>query len=142
MPRISIFVNYVQCEKFWAIDQPIPGQLQVTTNLNITGVDQKENDVLYAPFIFNINYNPAVAQITIRGYAHIQGEKEEIGEIVKGYKERKPPPPVLVQSISNTAVIEALILTRTVNIPPPLPLPTVAVPVNQKEKGPEPTYTA
>jgi len=140
--RITIFINYVECEKFWAVDQPIPSQLQVTTNLNITGVDQKGDEVLNAPFIFNISYNPAIAQITIKGYASIQGEKEEVDEIVKGYKERKPPPLALIQSISNSSFIEALILTRTINIPPPIPLPTVPAPNNQKEKGSEPTYTA
>ena len=142
MSKINIFINYVQCERFWTADQPIPGQLQVTTNLNITGVEQKETDALNAPFIFTINYNPAIAQMTIKGYASIQGEKGEIGEIVKGYKERKPPPPMLIQSISNTSFLEALILTRTINVPPPIPLPTVPTPTNHKEKGSEPTYTA
>jgi hypothetical protein len=142
MPRITIFVNYIQGEKFWASEQPVPSQLQVTTNLNITGIDQKEGQMLNAPFIFTINYNPAIAQITIRGHANIQGEAAELDEIVNGYKDRKPPPPMLIQSISNMSFIEALILTRTLNIPPPIPLPSVPAPSTQKEKGPEHTYTA
>ena len=142
MPRITVFVSYIQGEKFWAVDQPVPSQLQVTTNLNITGIDRKESSMLDAPFIFTINYNPAIAQITIRGHANIQGDQAEMEDIVKGYKDRKPPPPMLIQSISNMSFIEALILTRTINVPPPIPLPSVPAPNTQKEKGPEPTYTA
>ena len=98
--------------------------------------------MLNAPFIFTINYNPAIAQITVKGHANIQGEPTEMDDIIKGYQEKKPPPPMLIQSISNMSFIEALILTRTLNVPPPIPLPTVPALNPQKEKGPEPSFTA
>jgi len=141
MLRVSVFIHQMSAERFWDIEKPIP-PVQIATNLNLVGVEKKRDDLLEVPFVFTINYNPAVAQISVKGRAHVTGEKEELKQIHDAYMDKKPPPPVVVQSISNVAFLESIIITRTLNIPPPVPLPQIPPsPVEGKKPG-EPPYRA
>ncbi|MEM2917236.1 MAG: hypothetical protein QXN63_02640 [Candidatus Bathyarchaeia archaeon] len=136
--RVGVFIYNISAERFWDIEKPIP-PIQISTNLNIVEVKQKREDVLEVPFVFVINYTPAIAQISVKGSAHVTGNKDELKQIHNTYLEKKPPPPMIVQSISNIAFLEAVIISRTLNIPPPIPLPQIPPP-GEKRKPTEPTY--
>jgi len=139
MVRVSVFIHQLSAERFWDVNKPIP-PVQIATNLNLVGVEKKSDELLEVPFVFTINYNPAVAQISVKGRAHVTGEREELKQIHTAYSEKKPPPPVVVQSISNVAFIESIIVTRTLSIPPPVPLPQIpSAPAEGKKTG-EPSY--
>lgn len=88
-----------------------------------------------------MNYTPAVAQITLRGKAQITGEKEELNRILAEHKEKKPLPPMIMQAVSNVAILESLLVSRTLSVPPPIPLPAVSPPASDEKKG-EPSYRA
>ena len=139
MVQVKVFVNNISAERFWDIEKPIP-PVQVATNLNVVGVNEKREDMLEVPFVFTINYTPAVAQISLKGKSHVTGSKEELGQIRSTYKEKKPPSPPIVQSISNVVFLESVIVCRTLNIPPPIPLPKI--PLVKKKKPSEPSYRA
>lgn|SRR5512136_291348 len=139
MIKVGIFIHQLSADRFWEIDKPIP-PVQISTNLNLVGIDRKSDDLLEVPFVFTINYNPAVAQISVRGKAHVTGEKEELKQIHAGYTEKKPPPPIIIQSISNVAFVESIVITRTLNIPPPIPLPQIPPAQQEGKKLPEPSY--
>ncbi len=139
MVHVRVFIYNLSAERFWDIEKPIP-HVQVATNLNIVGMNKKREDMLEVPFVFTINYTPAVAQISVKGRGHVTGTKEELKQIHSAYKEKKPPPPVIVQSISNIVFLESVIVCRTLNIPPPIPLPKI--PPVTKKKPSEPTYRA
>ena len=139
MINVRVFISTVSAERFWEIDRPFPS-VKVSTNLNVAGVEKKSEQILEIPFVFTINYVPAVAQISIRGKAHVSGDKKELDKIYRSYKEKKPPPPAIIQPISNVVFIEAVLISRTVNIPPPIPLPQI--PQMGKKKPSEPSYRA
>ena len=139
MIRVRVFVKNISAENFWDIGKPIP-PVQVGTNLNVVGINKKAEDLLEVPFVFTINYNPAVAQISLKGTGHVRGEKDELEQILKGHKEKKPPPPIIIQSISNIVFLESVLICRTLNIPPPIPLPKIS-PATKKKRS-EPTYRA
>lgn len=139
MVRVSVFIHQLSAERFWDIEKPIPA-VQIATNLNVVGVEKKKEDLLEVPFVFTINYNPAVAQLSVKGKAHVIGPRDEIKKIHNAYSEKRPPPPVIVQSISNVAFLESIIISRTLNIPPPVPLPQIP-PAEGKKPG-EPSYRA
>jgi hypothetical protein len=139
MIQVRVFVNNISAERFWDIEKTIP-PVQAATNLNIVGINEKREGMLEVPFVFAINYTPAVAQISLKGKSHVTGSKDELKQIHDAYKEKKPPPPIILQSISNVVFIESVIICRTLNIPPPIPLPKI--PPVKKKKPSEPTYRA
>jgi hypothetical protein len=132
MIRVNVAISNVNAERFWDIRKPIP-PIQINTNLNLLGMEKAE-DSLEVPFVLTINYNPSIAQISMKGKAYVVGEKGEVEKIYKEYEEKKPPPPVIVQSISNVVFIECIVTSRTLNVPPPIPLPQIpeAKPPNKK----------
>jgi hypothetical protein len=88
-------------------------------------MEKKADGTLEVPFVLAINYNPSIAQISLKGSAYVSGDKSEIEKVLKEYEEKKPPPPLIVQSISNVVFIESVLISRTLNIPPPIPLPQI-----------------
>lgn len=139
MINVRVFVKNISAENFWDIGRSIP-PVQIATNLNVVGIDKKGEDILEVPFVFTINYTPAVAQISLKGKCHVRGTKDELQQILKNHKEKKPPSPAIIQSISNVVFLESVIICRTLNIPPPIPLPKISP--GTKKKRAEPTYRA
>jgi hypothetical protein len=124
MLRVNVSVTNISADRFWDIKKPIP-QIQINTNLNLIGMEKKSEDSLEVPFILTINYNPSIAQLSMKGKAYVSGDKVELEKAYKDYEEKKPPPPVIVQSISNVVFIESVVISRALNIPPPIPLPQI-----------------
>ena len=139
MINVRVFVKNISAESFWEIGKPIP-PVQIATNLNVVGINKKGEELLEVPFVFTINYNPGVAQISLKGKSHVKGSKNELERILKAHKEKKTPPPIILQSISNVVFLESVIVCRSLNIPPPIPLPKIS-PVTKKKRS-EPTYRA
>jgi len=139
MVNVRVFVKNISAENFWDIGKPIP-PVQIATNLNVVGINKKGEDLLEVPFVFTINYTPGVAQISLKGKSHVKGSKDEIQQILKDHKEKKPPLPIILQSISNVVFLESVLICRSLNIPPPIPLPKIS-PVPTKKRS-EPTYRA
>ncbi len=140
MVQVNVFIYDISAERLWEIEKPIPS-VKVSTNLNVVGINKKPKGMLEVPFVFTINYTPSVAQISVKGRARIKGPKDELKKIHTAYTEKKPPPPIVIQSISNIAFLECVIISRTLRIPPPIPLPKIPS-VEQKKKMPEPSYRA
>jgi hypothetical protein len=124
MIRVNVAVANISADRFWDIRKPIP-PIQINTNMNMVSVDKKADGSLEVPFVFTINYNPSIAQISLKGNAYVSGDKSEIDKVLKDYEEKKPPPQLIVQSISNVVFIESVLISRTLNIPPPIPLPQI-----------------
>ncbi|MCW4034813.1 MAG: hypothetical protein NWF03_05560 [Candidatus Bathyarchaeota archaeon] len=140
MVNVRVLVKSISAENFWDPTKPIP-PIKIATNLNVVGVNKKDENMLDVPFVFTINYNPAVAQISLKGTSHVTGTPEELETILKEHKDKKPPPPVILQSISNVVFLETILVCRTINIPPPIPLPKIQGPGDKKKRA-EPTYRA
>lgn len=124
MIRVNVAITNISAERFWDIRKPIP-PIQIGTNINIVGMEKKPADSLEVPFVLAINYNPSIAQISLKGTAYVSGDKDEIEKALKDHEDKKPPPPLVVQSISNVVFIESVLISRTLNIPPPIPLPQI-----------------
>jgi hypothetical protein len=137
---IRIFVNQVSGERLWEIDKPIPPQMQIALNVNVLGIEKRSDETLDVPFVFTVNFTPSIAQINIKGKAQASGDRNEIDKILLEYEEKKSPPVPLVQAISNASMAEAILISKTIGVPPPLP--TIGPPqpkVQQKQDG---RYTA
>jgi hypothetical protein len=125
MLRVNVLVTSISAERFWDIRKPIP-PIQINTNINVIGMEKKTDDSIEVPFVLSIGYNPSVAQMNLKGNAIVMGDKEELEKALKEFEQKKAPPQIVVQSISNVVFIESIIVSKTLNIPPPIPLPQIA----------------
>ncbi len=127
MLRVNVIISSISAERFWDIRKPIP-PIQINTNINVVGMEKKPDETLEVPFVLSIIYNPSIAQLSIKGNAYVTGEKSEVDKVLKDYEEKKPPAQIVIQSISNVVFIESVLISRTLNIPPPIPLPQIPEP--------------
>jgi hypothetical protein len=124
MLKVNVVINSISAERFWDIRKQIP-PIQINTNINVVGMEKKPDESLEVPFVLSISYNPSIAQMSLKGNAFIAGDKEEISKVLKDYEQKKPPAQIIIQSISNVVFIESVLISRTLNIPPPIPLPQI-----------------
>jgi hypothetical protein len=140
MLKVNVAITNISAERFWDLQKPIP-PIQIGTNINVISIERKKQDTLKVPFVLSINYNPSISQINLKGIAYVVGEPKEIEKILKNHEQKKLPPPVIVQSIANFAFIESVLISRTLNIPPPIPLPKIPDAKNRGRKNAEKEYT-
>lgn len=124
MIKVNVAIANISAERFIDVRKPMP-PIQISTNINLVNVEKQTDGTLDVPFVLTIVYNPSIAQISLKGNAHVSGEKNEVDKIVEDYESRKPPPAIIVQSISNVVFIESVLISRTLNVPPPIPLPQI-----------------
>jgi len=141
LPKVNVFVTNISGERLWEVERELPSQIQIAVNINMLGIEEMTDGTLQAPFVFTVNFTPAIAQISIKGRAKIQGEKDEMQKIVREQKEQKAPPPQIIQAVSSTAIAEAILLSKTIGIPPPLP-PIPSPPAAQAPPKTDSRYTA
>lgn len=139
--NVNVILNQINGEKLMDLEKGMVN-LQVTTNISITKASSNEGGVDFG-FLFAVNYNPAVANLTLKGTIKITGGQKEVGDLKKAFDEKKTLPPGLMQAISNTAFIECILLARSLSIPPPIPLPMIQSQEQLKSKpSSNPSYIA
>jgi hypothetical protein len=136
MLRVNVVITSITAERFWDIRKPIP-PIQINTNINVVGMEKKQDESLEVPFVLSITFNPSIAQMNIKGNAYVTGEKNEIEKTLKDYEQKKPPPQMIIQSVSNVVFIESVLISRILNIPPPVPLPQIPEAGKQLSSKPE-----
>jgi len=137
--NINVSLSQLAGEKLMELDKGVTN-LQVTTNISIIRLTYAEG-VMDCSFIFVVNYIPAVANLTIKGSARVTGDKNELDQIKKAFDDKKALPPPILQTIANVSFLEGIMLARSLNIPPPIPLPALAQ-QEGKESGVRPSYIA
>jgi len=115
MIRVNVSITNISADRFW----------EISTNINVINIDKKSDGSLDVPFVLTINYNPSIAQMNLKGTAFVQGDKTEIDQILRDYEQKKPPAQIILQSISNVVFTESILVSRILNIPPPIPLPMI-----------------
>jgi len=114
----------------------VKGEIKINNNVAIKEIDKiavpikRENqEGLRFGFEFTSNYEPKLGHILINGNVVIVEDKEKAEDILKQWKKDKKAESEVMGSVLNTVLekcnIEALILSRDVNLPPSIPLPKV-----------------
>ncbi len=129
--NIAVRVMRVQAERFVEPEDPLPGNLQISMNINVGKIEGSDGKAK-GRFLLDIGYQPSIARVTVEGRILISGKKDEIESLIKDLKSGKMPQPV-IQSVYTAGFSEALILCRSIGVPPPLP--PLPAPSEQKRKG-------
>ncbi|MEM4732994.1 MAG: hypothetical protein QXD70_00515, partial [Candidatus Bathyarchaeia archaeon] len=73
MLRVNVIITSISAERFWDIRKPFP-PIQINTNINVVDMQKMVDGNLEVPFILVINYNPSIAQISLKGSAFVVGD--------------------------------------------------------------------
>ncbi len=115
---------------------PLKGNVDIKNNVSVKDVEgtdlslgaSKENALKFT-FEFTSEYSPAIGQILFIGEILHMSESAKQEEILKNWKKSKQVPKETMAEILNTVLmrcnVEALMLSRDVNLPPPIPMPKV-----------------
>lgn len=135
MIRVAVQVTNLSGERYWGYETQLPPQVQIGVNINIVGLDQKGELTAEAPFVFTVTYSPSIAQLSVKGKAQVNAEKGEITKMVDEHRQNKPPSTAIIQAVSSIAMAEAILLSKSLGVPPPLP--PMGMPPEQAQPGPK-----
>jgi len=114
------------------------GKINIKNNVGIKSVEEADLSLgkskqsgLRFVFEFTSKYEPDVGEIMITGDVLYLEDEKKVKSVLKDWKKDKKIPKELTATILNTVLqkcnIQALMLARDINLPPPIPLPKVNV---------------
>lgn len=110
------------------------GKLNIRATSNVTDVSEQplgNQKVLKFTFNHSITYEPSFASINMSGDVLVLSNDKEIKETLASFKKNKRFSPELTQKVMNTILnrvsIQALILSRDLNLPAPIKLPRLTI---------------
>ena len=124
MLQINVVITKISAERFSIVIHPQP--IGINANLNVSDAERKTEEEFEVNFIFTVNYSPPLANLVLQGKAIVSGDKGEIKKIYETYEQSKVAPQRLTQTISNLVFVESTLIARTLNLPPPIPLPQIS----------------
>lgn len=136
MTIIGFHFNKLTAEKLG----PAKGKISVNRSCKPTDVKEVkigtgQNAIQY-DFSFSVTYTPKVASIDFTGQITQLLKEDEAKQVLESWKKNKVLPPKTLERIMNAILnkchVEALLMSKELNIPPPLNLPKVEV----KRRGP------
>ena len=114
--------------------ETLPPQIQFQTQLTIpSGEVEIKNKKMKIPFIFIVTTIPPVANIALGGHVVLEGDDIELKRIYNDLTVKKQPPKFLITATLHNNLVEAVLMSREIGIPPPLPLPQVQPSAGKKE---------
>jgi len=132
MPYVTIVLNSINAEKLAAM---IPPRVDFNMNLTLPSSEPVRRDNQYMiPFVFTISSNPPIVHITIKGNVIVISEKkDEIDQLEDDLKKKKQIPPHIINTVFLNMFAETVLLSRSLGIPPPIPIPQQFTPSGQKD---------
>jgi hypothetical protein len=117
---------------------PVKGKVSIANNVSIKNVEvtdiaigTSKQSALKFSFEFIARYEPKIGEIVLNGELMFIEKPEKISEIAAEWKKSKKVPKEVMAPILNNVLtkcnIEALILSKEINLPPPVQLPRVSV---------------
>lgn len=119
MFNIAIRIQSITAER---LSEGIPPNIQFQINLSLpSSMPFSRGKTLVTPFSFTLSSRPPVVQISIKGHAVISSEDEKALNKILSDLNNKHVPPFLIQTVFINMIAESIILSRSLNVPPPIP---------------------
>lgn len=122
MSKVNVLFESVSGERLEELENFSSSDIQLSSDLKILEIQSKEG-CLIVPFAMNIKYDPPIGRISLEGKAEINGDENELQEIKEKHQNNEDPPEEIVRKIMKQNLVESAILSKTLNIPSPIPLP-------------------
>lgn len=133
MPVITVGFNKILVQR---LGKSAGGSIKINSNVSIVDIEKTElalgtlkQNALRFTFEHVTKYEPKYAEIELTGDLIYYTNAEAVDAILKEWKkDKKAPKEVTTEVINHLLVrcnIEALILSREMNLPSPIPLPKV-----------------
>ncbi|RMD57994.1 hypothetical protein D6825_02305 [Candidatus Woesearchaeota archaeon] len=134
MPVVGLSFGKIVVEKH----KPVKGAVKVNNNVSLKDVEKVDisvgsakQEALKFHFEFTTKYEPGIGDMTMNGFLTFVEKPEKVKEILDQWKKENKVPKDVMSSVLNTVLsrcnVEAMILSREVNLPPPVPMPKVQV---------------
>lgn len=117
-------------------NEVIKGKIHINNNITIKNVEEtdlsqgknKQKGIKFT-YLFTSKYEPKIGFIEIAGEVYYMVDDKKRKEILSSWKKDNKLPKETMTSILNTVLakcnIQAIILSKDLNLPPPIPLPKV-----------------
>jgi hypothetical protein len=133
MPVITVGFSKLLVERK---DEARGKTVKISSNVSVKDVAKTElqlgtarQDAVLFKFLYVTKYEPNHAEISLEGDLIFLAPNEKVEAILKDWKkDKKVPKDVMTEVVNNLLTrcnIEALILSREMNLPSPIPLPKV-----------------
>ncbi len=120
---MTVIIKKVFAEK----KQPIRSKIDVKSNLKIVNIEKINDENARIEFNYLVEYTPDYGNLEISGEMIYTADKEEIKNLVKEWESKKKINDKIAITIFNRILvkcnIEAVIISKEVNLPPPFNLP-------------------
>ena len=114
------------------------GKMKVNNNVAVQSVEKVplnlgagKEECLKVSFQFNSKYEPNIGDITLDGYLLYMEKDDRMQELAEQWKKEKKLPKEVMQLVLNNILskcsVEAVLLSREINLPPNIPVPRVDV---------------
>lgn len=117
---------------------PLAGKVSINNNVTIKNLEKTQitlgktkQDVLRFTYEYKADYEPKIALITLVGNLTYLEKPEKINELIKQWKKDKNLPKEILTPVLNSIYtkcnVQALVMAREINLPPPIQLPKVTL---------------
>jgi hypothetical protein len=111
------------------------GKVSINNNITLTGVNETkiglggDRSALSITWAYTSKYAPDLATLKMEGEVLMLADPSQSEEILKSFKENKQLPKNTVPKVMNHVLdrcnVQALLLSKDLNLPSPVPLPKV-----------------
>ena len=114
----------------------VKGKINISNNVAIKSIEEhnisieksKQNSLKFK-FEFTSKFEPEIGSITLEGDVLLIEEAKKAKDILDSWKKDKKVPKDVMTDVLNTILarcnVEAILLSREISLPPPIPLPKV-----------------
>jgi len=122
----------------------VKGEIKISNNVSIKDVDiqhitlgKTKQETLKISFEFTSKYEPNFGEIKLEGDIMFAEDEKLVKQVSDNWKKDKKLSKEVLTDVMNNILgrcnIQAMIMSRDINLPPPLPLPKVQANVKAKE---------
>ena len=134
MAIVGLNFNKITAEK----KSGAKGKINISNNVSVKNVEtsslnlgSQTQEGLKFTFEFISKYEPNFGAIVLEGHLIYIEDPKKVKEVLAGWKkDKKLPNDVMRETLNavlNKCNVQALILSREINLPPPIPMPKVNV---------------